>query len=203
MSTTIKCEYEIKNDYFNNVSEYFESLNDNQTSQLHMILNEPIYTNSNYYKSSKNSPVEIEKLTFLFNNKKVIDHYKTCVEFLKTTFNIGRMWAMNYPPKSFLDFHIDHGLKRHVLTFNENEMFFNYECHESTDYEVALSYTKNLKNMINDPLKFNEYFLNNNPTNKIINLEKNKIYGFGNCFHSFFNATSNKNRFNIVFEIID
>jgi hypothetical protein len=203
MNNIIKCEYEIKNDYFNNVSDYFETLNDKQRTELHKVLNYLIYSNDNHYKNSKNSLEKIEKLPFLFNNKTVIDDYKTCVEFLKTTFNIGRMWAMSYPPKSCLDFHIDLGLKRHVITFNENEMFFNYECHRTVSHEKILSYTKNLKNMINDPLKFNEYFLNDNPTNKIVNLEKNKIYGFGNCSHSFFNGTTNKNRFNIVFEIID
>ncbi len=202
MDNNIKSVYEIKNDYFNKVSDYLESLSDEHLSQLKVINNYLIYINKDYFNNKEKFVEKIEKIPFLFNNK-IVNDYKNCVEFLKNTFNIGRMWAMNYPPKLYLKFHKDHGLKRHVISFNENEMFFNYECYNMITDEKMSEYDQNLKNMKNDPLKYNEYFLNDNPKNRIINLEKNKIYSFGNCGHSFFNGATNKNRFNIVFEIID
>lgn len=202
MNNSINCVYEIKNDYFNIVSNYFDSMTTDELSQIHKTNNYLIYKNKNYWTNNKESVVPLNKLPFLFNNK-IVGDFENCVQFLKSEFEIGRMWTMSYIPKSYLTFHRDYGLKRHVISFNHNELFFNYES-SSPNSEFRINfYTENIKELINEPEKFNDLFLNDDKNNKIIVLEKNKIYCFGNCVHSFFNASTDKHRFNIVFEVID
>jgi len=143
---------------------------------------------------------KIEKL-YIFKNNEIRNILNLSLEYLRSLFSIRRIWLMSYSPKSNISFHVDSELKRHLICFNEDDMFFNYECNGGDLHKRNLSYTENLEKMINDPLKFNDFFLKDDPNNKIINSKKNKIYSFGDCGHSFFNGSDTKYRFNLVFEI--
>lgn len=200
MSDHITIIADIENENFNILNEYFDSLN-NSNYVDKGIRNFLIYADENYLMNNKEYVENIEKLYILKNNNNIRNTFNTSLEYLKSIFSIRRIWLMSYSPKSNISFHTDSGLKRHVISFNEDEMFFNYECSGGDLHNRNLSYTENLEKMIDDPLRFNEFFLKHDPNNKIINLKKNKIYSFGDCGHSFFNASNTKYRFNLVFEI--
>lgn len=202
MEDNIKCVYEVENDHFDIISDYLNNLSEKELSELSVLNNYLIYFNDEYFTNTNEYFITFNKLPFLFD-KNIIPKFQNCVDFLNSKFKIKRMWAMVYPPKTYINFHKDYGQKRHIISFNENELFFNYESISLFVNDKMDFYTENLKIFFNEPQKFNELFLNDDVNNKIINLEKNKIYTFGDTVHSFFNASTDKHRFNIVFEVLD
>ena len=140
----------------------------------------------------------------LLNNKILIDKLKECMDFLNTQFELKFMWLMIYPPKTFLSFHKDYGKNRHVVSFCENERFFNYEVFNEKFLEgnTETELNNRLKTSIDSIDSFNEYFLNQHEDCKITILEPNSVYTFGNTLHTFFNG-SDTIRVNLVFEIVE
>jgi len=194
---------EINHPSFDFISNYFKE-NKPDINLFDVTTNEFIYHNENY-PCGRNILVEIEnsKLKVLKNNS-LIENLIECVNHLNTLYNLKFMWLMIYPPKAFLNFHKDHGKNRHVISFCNNDRFFNYEVCDNKfledDKEIELN--DKLKSSINDIDSFNDYYLNQHEKCKITILEPNCVYTFGNTLHTFFNG-SDTIRVNLVFEIAD
>lgn len=111
---------------------------------------------------------------------------------------------MIYPPKKFLNFHKDYGLNRHVISFTQNDRFFNYEVDDdllmSHNFEIKLN--EKFQFHIDTIDDFNDYFVNIDKSCKINVLNSNSVYTFGNTLHTFYNG-SDKIRVNFVFEIVE
>ena len=132
-------------------------------------------------------------------DEKILNYLKDSVEYIKTEYGAKVIWLNVFIPNTKLFFHTDHSKNRHLLTLNENERFFNYECfviYPDTS-ENKINHL-NQKLDVNDLDNFNDYFLKMGNT-KIINLEKNSVYTFGNTVHTFING-SNKLRCAFVFD---
>lgn len=191
---------EINHPSFEWVSNFFKS----NPTNINIQSNDFIYHNKNF-PSGINVLIDIsESRINLLNNDILIDKLKECVDFISTQYELKYMWLMIYPPKTFLNFHKDHGKNRHVISFIENERFFNYEAYdlEFFNHERELELNKILKENIDNIDTFNEYFKNLHENCKITTLESNSVYTFGNTLHTFFNG-SDKMRVNLVFEIVE
>lgn len=144
------------------------------------------------------TPIESSEFS-KFKNEKILEDTNCIIEFLKIKYNARIIWLNTFYPNSILPFHIDHSKNRHILSLNDNERFFNYEYFRTaskTNNEVISELNEKLN--VNDLDNFNEYFLNYGYS-KIINLDKNSIYSFGDTIHTFVNG-SNKLRAAFVFE---
>jgi hypothetical protein len=168
------------------------------------VSNDFIYHNKNF-PCGINYLIDInESRINVLNNKMLIEKLKECVDFLSNQFELKFMWLMVYPPKTFLNFHKDNGKNRHVISFCENERFFNYEVSDDEFIGANKDSTFNdmLKSSLNDINSFNEYFKNQHNSCEIKILETNSVYTFGNTLHTFFND-SDTIRVNLVFEIVE
>lgn len=199
----IKKELEINHPSFNYLKNYFK----NNTIDLELFkvtTNEFIYHNKNYPCGS-NLLIDINKSKInVLKDNSLIEKLQECVEYLSTVYELKFMWLMIYPPKTFLNFHKDHGKNRHVISFCDNERFFNYEVYDEkfleNDKEIELN--QKLKSSIDNIDDFNNYYKNQHEDCKITILESNCVYTFGNTLHTFFNA-SDTIRVNLVFEIVE
>ena len=139
---------------------------------------------------------ELSKL----KDKKILNYVEDIIEFLKTQYDARIIWLNIFPPNTKLNFHIDDHKNRHLLSLDENERYFNYEyvvTESISDQEIMRLLNNKLD--VDDLDNFNEYFLSLG-NSKIINLEKNSVYTFGNTIHTFVNG-SDKLRCAFVFEI--
>lgn len=192
---------EINQPSFVNLKNFFESFDFNSYNLPKIINNDFIFYDG---VSPKGSEVVVDiKNTIIgsLNNQFVIDNVAESVNYIKSIYNVKMMWLMTYPPKTWLNFHRDHGKNRHVVTFNNNDRFFSYEGYSNNmmigDTEMIINEKlKSLKENINE---FNDYFLNYDESCQISNLESNCVYIFGNTIHNFIND-SNQLRVNLVFE---
>lgn len=192
---------EINQPSFVNLKNFFESFDFNSYNLPKIINNDFIFYDG---VSPKGSEVVVDiKNTIIgsLNNQFVIDNVVESVNYIKSIYNVKMMWLMTYPPKTWLNFHRDHGKNRHVVTFNNNDRFFSYEGYSNNmmigDTEMIINEKlKSLKENINE---FNDYFLNYDESCQISNLESNCVYIFGNTIHNFIND-SNQLRVNLVFE---
>jgi len=193
---------EINHTSFNILKDFFESFD-----YYSVDLPSNIYNDFVYYDGVSPKDKEIIKdidLTpiGLLDNQLIIDSVKDSMEYLKSIYNVKMMWLMVYPPKTFLNFHKDHGKNRHVICFNHNKRFFSYEGSSETMLHLDSEKIMNeklisLKDNIDD---FNDYFLKYDESCVISNLDTNGVYTFGNTLHNFIND-SNQMRVNLVFEI--
>ena len=191
---------EINHPSFEWVSNFFKT----NSKETNIQSNDFIYHNKNF-SSGNNVLIDIEESRInLLNDKMLINKLKECVDFLTTQFEIKFMWLMVYPPKTYLSFHKDHGKNRHVVSFCENDRFFNYEAYDVRffNHEKELELNKILKENIDNIDSFNEYFKNLHKSCKITKLEPNSVYTFGDTLHTFFNG-SDTIRVNLVFEIVE
>jgi hypothetical protein len=193
----------------NNITNFLDSYiwNSNVFSAAN---NETIYINENR-NPDHNLLLSLEKSEiFKFGNSELLDNLNDVVDLIKNEFNPSIIWLMTYPPNTRLNFHVDDSQNRHIVTFNENNRFFNYEYIRK---QIRLSHFvyenesyNDMENKFNDHLKnenfnldtFNKNFLEMGNT-QIISLEKNSVYSFGNSLHNFING-SNKLRMILVFE---
>ena len=193
---------EINHSSFNILKDFFESFDFYSHELPKGIGNDFVYYDE---VSPKGNEVlrDIERTSIgLLNNQIVNDSLKESIEYLKSIYKIKMMWLMTYPPKTFLNFHKDHGKNRHVVSFNHNERFFSYECYPD------VMKIRNTENIINQQLaeqkdnidNFNGYFLQYDESCRISNLDTNCVYVFGNTIHNFIND-SNQIRVNLVFEV--
>jgi len=172
--------------------------------------NDAVYINENR-KSDGNILRSLEKSEiFKFGNPELLNNLNDVINLIKNEFNPSIIWLMTYPPNTRLNFHVDDSQNRHIVTFNENNRFFNYEYIRK---QIRLSHFvyenesyNDMENKFNDRLKnenfnldtFNKDFLEIGNT-QIISLEKNSVYSFGNSLHNFING-SDKLRMILVFE---
>ena len=172
--------------------------------------NEAIYINENR-KPDINTLRNLEETEiYKFGNSELLNNLTESIEVIKGDFNPSIIWLMTYPPHTRLNFHVDDSKERHILTFNENNRFFNYEYVRKIIKINSLIYVNesyhDKEREFNDLLKtenfnldsFNDYFSKLDNT-QIINLEKNSVYSFGDSLHNFING-SNKLRMILVFE---
>ena len=192
---------EINQPSFLNLKNFFESFDFNSHDLPKIINNEVIFYDG---ISPKENEVVVDiKNTIIgsLNNQFVIDNVVESVNYIKSIYNVKMMWLMTYPPKTWLNFHRDHGKNRHVVSFNHNDRFFSYEGYSNNmmigDTEMIINEKlKSLKENINE---FNDYFLQYDESCRISNLDSNCVYIFGNTIHNFIND-SNQLRVNLVFE---
>jgi hypothetical protein len=193
---------EINHSSFNILKDFFETFD-----YYSVDLPNNIYNDFVYYDGVSPKDKEVIKdidLTPIgsLNNQIVNDSLKESIEHLKSIYNIKMMWLMSYPPKTFLNFHRDHGKNRHLVSFNHNERFFSYEGYSdfmmNEDTEMIIN--EKLKSFKDNIDQFNDYFLNYDESCRISNLDSNCVYVFGNTIHNFIND-SNQLRVNLVFEI--
>lgn len=173
-------------------------------NHFNVTTNDFIYHNCKFSKGN-NVLINLEDSKInIFNNVNLIENLKYCIDFLNSKFELKFMWLMIYPPKTFLNFHKDHGKNRHVISFCENNRFFNYEVYDEKFLENNKEKELNdlLKLNINNIDAFNDFFKNQHEDCKITNLEPNSVYTFGNTLHTFFNG-SDTIRVNLVFEIVE
>lgn len=196
MNNYIEKISEIKNEDFDFISEYFTNKNFIEFPTVDNIL---IYKNESYILKKPEYKKEIKDLQILKKDINLIEKFENCINYLKTLYNIKVIWFMTYPPKGYLGFHVDINSNRHIIPLNENEKFFSYQTKQ--DHDKFTIYSKKLKDSLDSPEIFNDYFLNEDKENKILILNKNSVYTFGSCAHSILNA-SNVHRFNFVFELI-
>lgn len=166
--------------------------------------NEFIFHNTDFPKG-QNHLIELnESRLRIFNNDTLIDKVNECVNFLNEKFNLKFMWLMIYPPKTFLNFHKDHGKNRHVISFCDNDRFFNYEVYndEFLENDKEKHLNEKLISNIDQIDTFNEYYKNLHDCCKITILDSNSVYTFGDTLHTFFNG-SDTIRINLVFEIVE
>ena len=193
---------EINQPSFLNLKNFFESFDFNSHDLPKIINNEVIFYDG---ISPKENEVVVDiKNTIIgsLNNQFVIDNVVESVNYIKSIYNVKMIWLMTYPPKTWLNFHRDHGKNRHVVSFNHNDRFFSYEGYSNNmmigDCEMIINEKlKSLKENINE---FNDYFLNYDESCRISNLDANCVYIFGNTIHNFIND-SNQLRVNLVFEV--
>ena len=193
---------EINQPSFLNLKNFFESFDFNSHDLPKIINNEVIFYDG---ISPKENEVVVDiKNTIIgsLNNQFVIDNVVESVNYIKSIYNVKMIWLMTYPPKTWLNFHRDHGKNRHVVSFNHNDRFFSYEGYSNNmmigDTEMIINEKlKSLKENINE---FNDYFLNYDESCRISNLDANCVYIFGNTIHNFIND-SNQLRVNLVFEV--
>ena len=172
--------------------------------------NEAIYINENR-KPDNNTLRNLEETEiYKFGNSKLLNNLTESIEVIKRDFNPSIIWLMTYPPNTRLNFHVDDSQDRHIVTFNEDKRFFNYEyirkqiklshfVYENESYlDKEKEFNSTLKETNFNLDTFNENFLKIENT-QIINLEKNSVYSFGNSLHNFING-SNKLRIILVFE---
>ncbi len=199
----IKKELEITHPSFEYIREHFKK-NKPNLDYFNVTSNEFIYHNFDYPRG-QNYLIKIDdsKIKY-FGDKLLVQKLKECIEHLNTIFQLKFVWLMVYPPKSFLNFHRDYGKNRHVVSFCENDRFFNYETSDNKFLE------NNREKELNDKFResidniddFNEYYKNLHESCFITTLESNCIYTFGNTLHTFFNG-SDTVRVNLVFEIVE
>lgn len=193
---------EINQPSFLNLKNFFESFDFNSHDLPKIINNEVIFYDG---VSPKQNEVVVDiKKTIIgsLNNQFVIDNLIESVNYIKSIYNVKMMWLMTYPPKTWLNFHRDHGKNRHVVSFNHNDRFFSYEGYSDNmmigNCEMIINEKlKSLKENINE---FNDYFLQYDESCRISNLDSNCVYIFGNTIHNFIND-SNQLRVNLVFEV--
>lgn len=190
----------IENEDFELISNFLKSQEnvtfdkeDLTITNLLIYQDESILENRHQIKHIKNLPV-------LFDERNEII-FQNCIDHLKKLFKIKKIWFMIYGPKTHLDFHIDNELNRHVVAFNDHEKFYNYNCYLGINMLEFDEYTKKLKSLLNNPDEFNHYFLSQHYQNTIRIFKKNHVYQFSDVAHTFFNASKDKNRFNLVFEV--
>jgi hypothetical protein len=198
----IKKILEISHPSFNILKDFFESFDYGSVDLPKTISNDFVYYDG---VSPKNQEivVDIERtLIGSLNNQIINDLLKESIEHLKSIYNIKMMWLMVYPPKTFLNFHRDHGKNRHLVSFNYNERFFSYEGYSNVmmfaDTENII--TQRLIEQKDNIDEFNKYFLQYDESCRISNLDTNCVYIFGNTIHNFLND-SDKLRVNLVFEV--
>ena len=89
--------------------------------------NEAIYINENR-KPDNNTLRNLEETEiYKFGNSKLLNNLTESIEVIKRDFNPSIIWLMTYPPNTRLNFHVDDSQDRHIVTFNEDKRFFNYE----------------------------------------------------------------------------
>lgn len=195
----------------NNITKFLDSYTW-ESSIFSVANNDTLYISENR-KPDGNLLRELEKTEiFKFNNPELLKNLTKTIELIKSNFNPSIIWLMTYPPNTRLDFHVDDSQNRFIVTFNQNDRFFNYEYVRK---QIKLSHfvyeneSYNEKQIqLNDLLKvddfnlheFNQKFKELDNT-QIINLEKNSVYSFGNSLHNFING-SDKLRMILVFENI-
>jgi hypothetical protein len=194
--------FEINHPSFNILKEYFESFDFNSHILPNTINNDFIYYDGITPKESE-VVVDIKNTVIgSLNNELLIENITQSVNHIKEIYNVKMMWLMTYPPKTWLNFHRDHGKNRHVVSFNNNKRFFSYEGYSdyimSEDTETIVN--EKLKSLKDNIDQFNDYFLNYDESCRISNLDPNCVYVFGNTIHNFIND-SNQMRVNLVFEV--
>lgn len=172
--------------------------------------NDTIYINKNRKPDGNILRSLDETEMYKFGNSELLNNLVKTIEVIKRDFNPSIIWLMTYPPNTRLNFHIDDSQDRHLVTFNQNDRFFNYEyirkqirlshfVYENESYSDKEQELNNvLKNNNFNVDMFNQDFIKIGNT-QIINLDKNSIYSFGNSLHNFING-SNKLRMVLVFE---
>jgi hypothetical protein len=193
---------EIDHPSFHKLKDFFESFNFYNTNLPNLINNDFIYYDGVSPKGSE-VVVDIKKTVIgSLNNKLLIENISECVDHIKSIYNVKMIWLMTYPPKTWLNFHRDHGKNRHVVSFNHNDRFFSYEGYSDNmmigDTEMIIN--EKLKSLKDNIDEFNDYFLNYDSSCRISNLDPNCVYIFGNTIHNFIND-SNQMRVNLVFEV--
>lgn len=190
----------IENENFEKISNFFKSKENSifdrevlKITNLLIYQDENILENRHHLKNIKNLPI-------LFDDENALI-FQNCIDHLKKLFKIKKIWFMVYGPKTHLSFHIDVELNRHVVSFNDHENFYNYNCDKSIQKDEFDEYTKKLESCVENPDEFNHYFLNQHFKNTIRVFKKNHVYQFNDLAHTFFNASKDKNRFNLVFEV--
>jgi hypothetical protein len=187
---------EINHPSFDYVKNFFESLNFDDISFPKNIGNDFIYYDNVSPKSIEILVgVESTSLRYLQNDI-LIEKIKESVEYIKENFNVKLMWLMVYPPKTYIDFHVDNKKNRHLISFNKHERFFSYESNCDKEFIYNQKYKENINNID----EFNSFFIKDDLSNEITNLESNSVYIFNNTLHCFYND-SNKLRVNLVFEV--
>jgi len=187
---------------FVELKNFFESFNFYDSNLPNLINNEFIYYDG---VSPKGGEIIVDiKNTIIgyLNNEILIENITESVNHIKDIYDVKMMWLMTYPPKTWLNFHRDHGKNRHVVSFNENKRFFSYEGYSDNmmvgDCEMVIN--EKLKSLKDNIDEFNDYFLNYDESCRISNLDSNCVYIFGNTIHNFIND-SNQMRVNLVFEV--
>jgi hypothetical protein len=173
--------------------------------------NDTIYINENRKPDGINILRSLDETEmYKFGNSELLDNLVRTIEVIKRDFNPSIIWLMTYPPNTRLNFHVDDSQDRHLVTFNQNDRFFNYEyirkqirlSHFVYENESYSDKEQELNNVLKDNNfnvdMFNQDFIKIGNT-QIINLDKNSIYSFGNSLHNFING-SNKLRMVLVFE---
>lgn len=188
---------DIDDSNFKWVQNFFENHSENKNLFGDNILNFIVYKNNPKLFVDKLEDTPFKK----FKSDELIEKIYLCVKHLCEVFNIKQLWLMVYPPKTHLNFHVDHEKNRHVISFFNDERFFNYESYSTNLHELSIIYNKKLSEPNFNIDEFNTYFLNSHKNNKIISFDANSVYKFGNTLHTFYNG-SDKLRINFVFEVI-
>jgi hypothetical protein len=199
----------LNKDFINVITNHLESYTWDSV-KFNVANNDTIYINENRpIDGNLLRPFEKTEM-FKFNNPILVESLNKTVEYIKESYNPSIIWLMTYPPNTRLNFHVDDSQNRHILTFNQNDRFFNYEyvrkqiklshfIYENESYiDKEIELNNILKNDNFNLDSFNEDFLKIENT-QIINLEKNSVYSFGNSLHNFINE-SDKLRMILVFE---
>jgi hypothetical protein len=195
---------------FSNITDFLDSYT--WDSKLFSVANnDTIYINENRKPDGINILRSLDETEMCkFGNSELLDNLVRTIEVIKRDFNPSIIWLMTYPPNTRLNFHVDDSQDRHLVTFNQNDRFFNYEyirkqirlIHFVYENESYSDKEQELNNVLKDNNfnvdMFNQDFIKIGNT-QIINLDKNSIYSFGNSLHNFING-SNKLRMVLVFE---
>jgi hypothetical protein len=197
----IKKILEIKNEDTKFLSNFFNSVNFEDIEFPYYVKKENIGNSCVYMREiiegEKLKEIKYTTIGYLFKNNKVNENISKVILQIKKKFNPKIIWLMYYPPKSSIAFHEDKNKNRHILTLNNNERFFSYECDLSVLIEKI---NNNLIESNNNIDEFNNFFKNYDKSCHISNLDSCSVYTFENSIHSFVND-SNKIRVNLVFEV--
>ena len=205
----IKKVNSLDNECINKITNFLDSY-EWDSNLFPVANNDTIYINENRI-DNENTLRDLTKSDISkFKNIELINCLSETIEVIKTNFNPSIIWLMTYPPNTRLNFHVDDSKERHILTFNENARFFNYEyvrkviklnyfIYQNESYhDREVEFNEMLKTTNFNLDTFNDYFSKLENT-QIINLEKNSVYSFGNSLHNFING-SDKLRMILVFE---
>jgi len=197
----IKKILEIKSVETEFLSNFFNSVNFEDLEYPFYLEKGKIANNCVYMKEMINGEKLIEikhtAIGYLIKNNELYEKISNVIKQIIDKFNPKIIWLMYYPPKSSIAFHQDKNKNRHILTLNNNEKFFSYECNSSVLIEKI---NKKLIELKNDIDEFNNFFKNYDKSCHISNLDSCSVYSFENSTHSFIND-SKYIRINFVFEI--
>jgi hypothetical protein len=197
----IKKILEIKTIETEFLSNFFNLLDSKDLEYPYFLKKDNVKNNCVYMKEMINGEKLIEikdtAIGYLIKNNELYENISKVIEQIKNIFSPTIIWLMCYPPKSSIAFHEDKNKNRHILTLNNDERFFSYEC----DFSVLIEkINNNLIDLNNNIDEFNNFFKNYDKSCHILNLDSCSVYAFQNSIHSFVND-SNKIRINLVFEI--